>query len=206
MGLAAEANLARGLGGSVATGGGGASGAAAAAERLVGAGADRLLSFGLAGGLAPGLPAGALVIPLEIVDGAGQSWLVDRDLAARFGEPAGSMLGADHILATRTAKRAAWDATGALAADIESGAAARVASRHGVPFAVLRSVCDPAERDLPPAALTALDAMGRIRPAALLRSLARSPGQIPALIALGREAARARNALLACVTATGPIG
>jgi adenosylhomocysteine nucleosidase len=66
-------------------------------------------------------------------------------------------------------------------------------------------VCDPAERNLPLAALTALDPQGRIQPSALLRSLARHPDQIPALIALGREASRARTALLARVKQISPL-
>ncbi len=206
VGLAAEARIARGLSTLVEAGGGGAAGAAAAAERLVAKGAASLLSFGLAGGLAPGLSAGTVILPLTIVDLACHAWPTSPALARRFGTPDGLMLAADTILATAAAKRAAWDATGALAADLESGAVARVAARHGLPFAVLRAICDPAARNLPAAALTALDAQGRISFPALLRSLSRSPGQIPALIALGREAALARRSLLALVTAAGPIG
>ncbi len=206
VGLAAEARIARGLAALVEAGGGDAAGAASAAERLVARGAVGLLSFGLAGGLAPGLSAGAVVLPLTVVDLAGHTWHTDPALARRFGAPNGLMLAADTILASAAAKHAAWDATGALAADLESGAVARVAARHGLPFAVLRAICDPAERNLPAAALTALDAQGRISFPTLLRSLSRNPGQIPALIALGREAALARRSLLALVTAGGPIG
>ncbi len=206
VGLAAEAQIARGLSPLVEAGGGDATGAAAAAERLVAKGAASLLSFGLAGGLAPGLSAGAVVLPLTIVDLAGHAWPTDPALARRFGSPDGVMLAADTILATVATKRAAWDATGALAVDLESGAVARVAARHGLPFAVLRAVCDPATRNLPPAALTALDAQGHISVQSLLGSLARNPAQIPSLIALGREAALARRSLLTLVTAAGPIG
>jgi adenosylhomocysteine nucleosidase len=205
VGFAAEARLARGVGGTVAIGGGGASGAAEAANRLAQSGVTALLSFGLAGGLAPGLVAGALVIPDSVVTETGERWLADPALAARLGPAAGALLAADAVIATRADKRAAWQRTAALAADIESGAVARAASAHRLPFAVLRAVCDPANRDLPPAALTALDAKGRIRPGALLASLARQPGQIGALIALGREAALARAALLARVAAIGPL-
>lgn len=109
------------------------------------------------------------------------------------------------MITTRAAKQQAWEDTGALAADLESGAVAQAAFDHGLPFAVLRVVCDPADRDLPPAAITALDADGRIRPAALLRSLARYPRQLPALIALGREAGLARAALMAQVAAIGRL-
>ena len=205
VGLQAEARLARGLGGLIEVGGGGAAGAAQASKRLVGRGASALLSFGLAGGLMPGIQAGTIVIPASLVDTAGHTWLVDLTLARRLGEPQGSMLAVDDILVSAADKRAAWNSSGALAADIESGAVARVASEHNLPFAVLRAVCDPAERSLPPAALTALNPQGGIQLVALLRSLSRHPRQISALIALGREASCARTALLAQVRAVGPI-
>ncbi len=206
VGLTAEARLARHLTPMVEPGGGTPAGAAQATRRLVTQGATALLSFGLAGGLDPSLPAGALVTPLGVIDHADTHWPTDTALARFFGTPHGTLLAAAAILVTAEAKRAAWQTTGALAADLESGEVARIAAEHGLPFAVLRAICDPAHRTLPPAALTALDAEGRISPAALLRSLARHPAQIPALIALGREAALARKALLARITATGPIG
>lgn len=205
VGLTAEARLASGLGGVVETGGGDAPGATAAATRLIQRGAGALLSFGLAGGLSPTLAAGARVIPAAVVDMGGQTWPVDLDLARRYGTATGTLLAADHVIATVEAKRAAWQATGADAADLESGAVARVAAQHGLPFAVLRAVCDPAGRDLPPAALTALDAQGRIQLFALIRALTGNPGQIPALIALGRDAALARRTLLALVRASRNI-
>ena len=205
VGLVAEARLARGLAGKIEAGGGGADGAAAAADRLVARGATALLSFGLAGGLQPGLPAGAILVPLTVVDGDGQTWHADQRLAERLGAPNGAMLAGDRILVTIADKRMAWERSRALAVDLESGAVARVATTHSLPFAVLRAVCDPAERSLPMAALTALDAEGRIQPSALLRSLARDPRQISALIALGRDASKARKALLARVQTIGPL-
>ena len=205
VGFAAEARLARGLGGQTAIGGGDAAGAARAAGRLARSGVHALLSFGLAGGLDPALRPGALVIPDTLVTIGGDRWRTDPSLARRLGPVAGILLAAEDILVTSAAKQSAWRRSAAIAVDLESAAVAREAAARGLPFAILRAVCDPAGRNLPPAALTALDAEGRIRPAALLRSLARQPGQIGALIALGREAARARQALLARVTAIGRL-
>ncbi len=205
VGLAAEARIARGLGGVTEAAGIGAGGAEAAAERAVGRGATALLSFGLAGGLAPGLSPGMVIVPGTVIDITERRWPADLALARRFGDPAGAILATPEIVSSAAAKRAAWQASGAEAADMESGAVARVAARHGLPFAVLRAICDPAERDLPPASLTALDDRGRIQPMALLRSLARNPAQIGALIRVGRDAALARRALLARVEAAGAI-
>jgi len=176
-------------------GGGLPAGAEAAAERLVARGAAALVSFGLAGGLDPALAPGALVIPAQVIE-HGRAYAAGPALAARFG---GLMplraLAADAALATPEAKRAARAATGAAIVDLESGAVARVAARHNLPFLVLRAVCDPADRALPPLALAALDAQGRIAPARVLAALLRNPGQIVALLALARDASRARATL-----------
>ena len=86
--------------------------------------------------------------------------------------------------------------TSAAAVDLESGAVARIAATHGMPFAVLRAICDPAERALPPAALAALDARGVIGSWRVIASLAAQPGQLPALLALAADAAAARRSLV----------
>jgi len=195
VGLHAEARLARRLGVSVFVGGGTAAGADAAAARAVAAGATALLSFGLAGGLDPALRPGDLVVPSAVVS-RGVVFNADAALAARIGGTASDrLLGADAIAADAAARRCLWQRTGAAAVDLESGAVARVAAAHGLPFAVLRAICDPAERDLPPAALVALDARGAIGLARIAGSLASRPGQIPALLRLAADAAAARRTL-----------
>ncbi|HEY0205470.1 MAG TPA: nucleoside phosphorylase, partial [Acetobacteraceae bacterium] len=110
------------------------------------------------------------------------------------------------ILATTDAKAALHARTGAVAVDLESAAVARIAARHGVPFAVLRAVCDPAGRGLPRAALAALDSQGHIGPWRVAAAILARPGDIPGLIALGGDAARARLALVTRVRAIGRLG
>ena len=198
VGLEVEARIARRLG-LVEIGGGLPAGAEAAAEALVARGVTGLVSFGLAGGLDPALPAGALVVPAMVI-AAGLSYAADPALSARLGGmmPLRALAGTV-ILADPAAKRAARDATGAAIIDLESGAVARVAARHNLPFAVLRAVCDPAGRALPPLALAALDTGGRIGIARVLASLLRHPWQVPALLGLAGDAMRARAALVAAV-------
>jgi len=192
-GLAAEARLARPLG-LVRAGGGLPAGAQAAAEWLVSQGVDGLLSFGLAGGLDPALRAGTIVLAAGVRED-GRLTTTDPALSARFGQADGVLLAGSAVLAAACEKAALFAATGALAIDLESGAVARVAARHRLPFAVLRAICDPAERDLPPVALVALDARGGIGALRVLAALVRHPAQLPALIALARDAAAARAAL-----------
>lgn len=194
-GLAAEARLAGRLGLALA-GGGMPSGAAAAAERLAAEGAGALVSFGLCGGLDPTLPPGTLLVPRTVRAHDGD-YATDAALSAWLGGwSCTTLAAADSVVATAGAKRALFAATGAAGVDLESGAAARVAARHGLAFAVLRAVCDPGTAGLPPLALAALDAQGRIGPARVLASLAGRPGQIVALVRLARAAAAARAALV----------
>ncbi len=196
VGLAAEARIARPLGWTVAIGGGSAQGAEAAAMRLVASGVSALVSFGLAGGLDPALRPGSVLVPDTVLH-RGQRLLTDLDLSRRLGGPtADVLLGAEVIAATAEAKRRLHTQHGVSAIDLESGAMARVAAAQRLPFAVLRAVCDPAGRDLPPAALLALDHQGVIGLTALLRSLLHRPAQLPALLALAVDAARARRALV----------
>lgn len=201
-GLIREAELAQVLGLAMA-GGGTPGGAEAAAEILVSKGATALLSFGLAGGLDPKLPPGTIVVPYYVLEN-GMSYATDPALSAWAGGPTNpSICAGNHIVGSALEKQALFQALDAAAIDLESGATARVAARHAIPFAVLRAICDPATRDLPPAALVALDTVGAVKFWRILASLLRHPGQIPDLIATAQDAGRARAALVARIQQIG---
>lgn len=202
-GLIAEARIAAKLGLPVEAGGGTPWGAEQAAERLVAQGARTLISFGLAGGLDPQFRPGTIVVPMAVVE-AGRIRPTNKELADRLGGWFGGMLCAEpDIVVTAADKHALGRATLCGAVDLESGAVARVAERHNIPFAVLRAICDPAERDLPPAAVAALDSRGAIGVLRVARSVLVQPWQIPGLIALARDAARGRAALVRRVAEIG---
>jgi adenosylhomocysteine nucleosidase len=196
VGLAAEARIARRLGWPVAIGGGTAAGAEYAAQRLVDEGAKALVSFGLAGGLDPALQPGALIVP-SVVIASDEHHATDPALSRMLGGTTQHhMLGADAIVASTDEKRRLRDRTGAAAVELESGAVARVATLRGIPFAVLRAICDPVDGTLPPAAVAALDARGAICIWRVLTSIAAHPWQLPALFSLAADAAAARRSLL----------
>jgi adenosylhomocysteine nucleosidase len=200
VGFAAEAKIARPMGWAVAIGGGSTDGAARAVRQLIDKAPAGVVSFGLACGLDPALPAGTLVVADEVLSG-GQLWRTDVSLSARLGGMTGHRcLGLERILASPVEKQLLGRETGAAVADMESGAVAEIAGAMGVPFAVLRVICDPAGLALPPAALVALDPTGHIAPAALAWSILTHPGQIWSLLALARDAATARRALRARIT------
>lgn len=189
----------------VEVGGGDAPGAAAAAARLIERGVSGLVSFGLAGGLDPALAPGALLVPAVVLLGE-HSWNADPALMLRLGGPTpGAIYGGGAILATAADKSLLHARTAAVAVDLESAAVARAAQQRGLPFAVLRAVCDPAGRDLPSAAVAALDGAGRVGVGRVAWAVMANPWQIRALIRLGGDAARARNTLVTRADAIGRL-
>jgi adenosylhomocysteine nucleosidase len=105
------------------------------------------------------------------------------------------VLGAGAVLATPSEKKRARTCFGALAVDLESDIVARAAAEAGIPFAALRAIADPVERDLPPAALVPLAVGGRPDLAGVFASVLRRPQQMAALIGLFGETRRALGAL-----------
>ncbi|MGK9230063.1 hypothetical protein KXS07_00110 [Inquilinus limosus] len=209
-GLAREAEIARRISPLVACSASDPARAAALARDLVGRGATALLSFGIAGGLAPDLPTGRLVIGTAVRTGS-VAYPCDEDLAARLGAVLpdalrGDVWGGDIIVDTAAAKARLHRDSGAVIVDLESAAVAIAAAKAGLPFGVLRAVADPAGHGLPPAALVGLDAEGRPAIGPVLRALARSPGQLPALVRLGRQSGAAMKALLAAAGRLGDLG
>lgn len=199
-GLAAEAKIARSAGFQVIVGAGDPDRTAtlvAAAARQ----AKCLVSFGVAGGLAPHLRPGDVILSTEVIDER-RRWRPNAsfhkemtDLAPRIGAIAGSVLGACDIVATEEDKRRAWRDTGALAVDLESAIVARTAEAVGIPFLVLRTIADPATRELPPAALIPLAEDGTPAFRRVLADVLRQPRQIAALFGLARETRQALTAL-----------
>jgi adenosylhomocysteine nucleosidase len=112
------------------------------------------------------------------------------------GANAKFMMSAKQVAETADEKKKLFEQTLAEAIDLESGAVARVAVAGQLPFAVLRAVADPAQRNLPPAALIALNGAGEIGFLSVLASVFKNPVQIPGLISLGQDAAKARAALI----------
>ena len=103
--------------------------------------------------------------------------------------------GVDAPVIESDAKRKIHESSRAVAVDMESHIAARVAAAHGVPFAACRVIINPAQRTLPPAALVGIRADGTPDPLAVLRSVMRQPSQIPALLCVIADATAARAAL-----------
>jgi adenosylhomocysteine nucleosidase len=200
-GLAAEARIARAAGFSTVVGAGDRDRTTALVENAARQ-ANCLVSFGIAGALAPELRAGDVVISTEVVSDAGRWQAADAfrsrvaALAAGIGAIEGPVLGALRIIASTDEKRRAWVETGALAVDLESDVVARIAASAGIPFVVVRTIADSVHRELPPAALIPLAEDGTPNLARVLASVVRQPRQVAALCGLARETRTALAALV----------
>jgi adenosylhomocysteine nucleosidase len=203
-GLAAEAKVARRAGIIARPSGSIAAQTTAIAERLLSEGAEALISFGIAGALAPALTPGCLLVPRAVIDETGARYAVDSEWRTQISDALrhaglrlddGDLLGAREAAASPARKAELYRVTGAVAIDLESYLVAQAAARAYRPFLVLRAVSDSATQALPDAAVHGLAANGKPALGRVLLSVARDPRQIPALIKLAGDTRRALDAL-----------
>ena len=207
VGMAFEARIAARLGVPVVCGGDGTH-LEKSLARAMAAGCSGLISFGVAGGLVPGLKPGTCIIGSSvIVDGE------ERPTDARWsqrlrriipGTVSGPLLGVHEPIAFAGDKAALHRKTGALAVDMESHVVARAAARHGVPLAAIRVVIDPVERTIPRSALAGARPDGTIDPLAVMRSLMRYPRDFIGLMRMSLDARAARATLVQGSALLGP--
>ena len=171
-----------------------------------------VLSFGLAGGLAPDLRSGDIVLASHVFEQSERhdvhtAWhssmlsAASKVLSVRHG----SITGHDVVIAKSTDKAALHASSGALAVDMESHIAALYAHKHGLPFAIVRVISDPVTRSLPAIASDALKPDGNIDLPKVLGGLMRNPGQLPAMIAAGIDSERAFKSLRRVRSLLGPL-
>ncbi len=169
-------------------------------------GCSGIISFGTAGGLAPDLEPGALIVAQSVCGPFGtlrtdDAWSA-RIVEAFAGTPLaritrrGPMAGVTEPVKSEADKRSLHSSTGALAVDMESHIAGAIATARGLPFAVCRAVVDPAWRTLPPAATAGLRDDGTTAIGPILRELARQPSQLGAMLKLAGDARAARTTLV----------
>jgi hopanoid-associated phosphorylase len=167
-----------------------------------------LISFGIAGGLSPGLRAGTCIVGSTIV-----AETIEFSTDRRWSQALlrliphaihGAIAGVTAIAAHPEAKRSLHMSTGALAVDNESHVVASVAAARGLPMAAVRVIMDPVTRELPAAALATVRANGTIDLTALIHSIMRQPGELPMLLRIALDALIGFAALLRCRQLLGP--
>jgi len=171
-------------------------------------GSRGIISFGVAGGLAPNLRAGDWVVASSIID-ARQDRPTDaawskKILATIPGAQHAPIAGVDAAVTNAAAKRQMHVDTGAAAVDMESHLVARLAAAHGLSFAAARVVVDPAHRFVPAAAIAGLRPDGGTSIMAVLRELLAAPSQLFDLLRIGLDSYFARAALLRMRQTLGP--
>ena len=172
-----------------------------------------VVSFGLAGGLDYALKPGDVVVGSEAVSGERRfaahpalSHILSEGLANAGGKSVESgVAGVDAPVLDRAAKAELRSKTEAVAVDMESHLAAAFAAERGIPFAIVRVICDPAARALPPLAMRAIKPDGKVDLEHVLRELRREPSQIVKLIEAGLDARAAFASLRRCGRLLGPL-
>ncbi len=171
----------------------------AAAERLASRGCRGLVSFGLAGGLAPDLRPGALIAADAVVGPDGRRLPVDAAWLGGFKNAlpndldivVGLIAGSDGPLTTPAAKSDLAKSSEALAVDMESHAVAAAAAAANVPFLVVRAVADPAARTVPGWVMGGVDRQGRIGLGIMITGALIRPWSVPGLVGLAADSRKA---------------
>jgi hopanoid-associated phosphorylase len=209
-GLKAEARIAKRSGRVKAVVGGGMEERLASLlEQSIADGARGIISFGIAGGLRPGLASGTVVVGTSVIHSSGRIYLPDTRWSDRLFEvlpnaESGGVVGSGSVIANRDEKRALYLSSGAFAADMESHIVAQIATAYSLPFAVLRVIADTPDHRLPPAAVNGLNPDGTPNIAAVLKSLAVDPTQLWDLFRTAFATRRAMKGLLRCYRLLGP--
>ena len=213
VGLAFEARIAAGPGRHVICGGDGRNltamlTAAIAQARMHFGDCPGIISFGVAGGLAPQLRPGTCVIASAILSGSNrmptnQKW--SQQLLQTFPDAvSGMLLGVSAPVCDPDDKRALHVNTGAVAVDMEPHVVATVGARYGLPVAAMRVITDPAERALPASAVVAMRPNGSTNIGAMIRAILIKPSEIPALFQTAVDALAARATLVRGRRLLGP--
>jgi adenosylhomocysteine nucleosidase len=165
-----------------------------------------VVSWGLCGALDPRFRPGDLILGAEVVSGEGAvraDEAVTSSLAQRL-RSAGAHVVVERLAASdapvlsAAAKAELHRSTGAAGVDMESLIAGQFALEQRAPFAILRAIADPAERDLPHLVLKAVDSDGGVDAVAIIKELIRSPSQFAGLRALAADSRAAFQALKRC--------
>jgi len=162
-------------------GGGVAERLEAALHQAAANGASGIISYGLTGGLADGLKIGDWVIGSRIRGainhGCHPGWR--NALASRLpGARIGAFFADGRMIDTIAEKRALGIDHDALAVDMESHVAARVAKAHGLPFAIVRIISDEVDHLLPHAITVSMRPDGGFDRTRMRASLAENPEQM----------------------------
>lgn len=167
-----------------------------------------ILSFGLCGGLAPGLSVGGIALASVLIDGK----TIYRPNGLWTGRLASALnikpipyfsTGEFNLANTPTQRAELYNQYGCSAIDDESGPMAEFAKRRGIAFAVLRVVSDAWNDTVPLAARNAVNADGSSNVGSIIAWLEAHPDQAGGQILDLAKTAMEYNQSLAVLLQTG---
>ncbi len=157
-----------------------------ATAKLIDGGCDRILSWGIAGGLSKELRVGSILFPAWVIDAATGIHYESAD-----PQSDGSLLSVREVVRSRD--KARWLATcSADAVDMESAAIGRVCHQRGVPFLVCRAISDTISDGWIDTVADVMQPDGRLKWGSLIRKIIVRPHH---LIAARRNTNQALSAL-----------
>lgn len=174
----------------------------AGAVQLIRYGARALVSWGTAGGLAPGLEAGKLVLPDIVMNEQNQIFKTDaswrnelflelKNNVAISHEP---LLQARDIVASVHDKRSLFSQFKAVAVDLESAAIGIAARQANIKFIAVRSIVDSAEQAFPAWLRACLTEQGEVKSLELFKKVLK-PQRFIELVGLFRAFSLAQASL-----------
>ena len=180
---------------------------------LIAEGCQALLSFGMAGGLKPDLTPGTVIVADKVIEPGGRTYPTSAPWRGRLGQAledvaavrVAPLAGSDSMVDQVAAKRALGEAASALGVDMESHAVAAAADGAGIPFLAVRAIADPLGRAIPNWVLSAITEEGSVDHGAVIAGLLGNPWDLPALIGLAGESAKAIRSLRRVARRAGPL-
>jgi adenosylhomocysteine nucleosidase len=191
--------------------------AGAAVAELMTFGVSALLSFGVAGGCAPDVPAGTAIVATAIHDlgaqGGSPPFYTNREWQHRLRSvllgnavvEQAALASTDTSVVGSTEKQSIHADTGAAAVDMESATVARACVDAAIPFMALRVILDPADLNLPRSALEGFTGTGETDSLAVMKSTMRRPSEIIPMVRLAISGQKARKALSKTADAAAPF-
>lgn len=172
--------------------------AARAMDAIADGGHSIYIAAGFAGALRSECTIGDIVIPKSIRSEATDelaspdAQLVAQAIAAG-GQSVATLVSSDRIATTVEEKKRLGQR--AEAVDMESFTVVSAAQRRKIPSLAVRIISDRHDQALPVDLSAAVDDRGQVAVGSVLRIAARNPGQISALMKLGRDSKRAAESL-----------
>ena len=175
-----------------------------AAHQLIDVGANRLVSFGTAGGLSKEIKSGDLCIPKKVICSSPEEFQVNDDWHANtvallkndgYKLHTAPIFSASEVADSVNKKLSINDNTHAITIDMESAAILQAAKERQLPCLVLRAIVDTVNMSLPASALKHTDPFGKTNLVPLVCELLTHPSQIPPIIKLASSFRAATNTL-----------